>query len=109
MGFVQSLACEVCGLTFSPQGLRNLCDCGGPLLVRYPLAEIRQWWTRESLANEPNIPSRGMWKYYPVLPAPPEEAVTLGEGLTPLLPLRRLGQRLGMEKLWLKDEGQNPT
>jgi threonine synthase len=35
--------------------------------------------------------------------------LTLGEGFTPLLPAPRLGARLGMERLWLKDEGQNPT
>jgi threonine synthase len=50
-----------------------------------------------------------MWRYHPLLPAEPSEAVTLGEGFTPLLPLRSLGKKLGLEDLWLKDEGQNPT
>jgi threonine synthase len=50
-----------------------------------------------------------MWRYHPVLPAPLEEAVTLGEGFTPLLHLKRLGRDLGLGNLWVKDEGQNPT
>jgi threonine synthase len=50
-----------------------------------------------------------MWRYHPVLPVGPEDAVTLGEGFTPLLPLKKLGDALGLEDLWLKDEGQNPT
>jgi threonine synthase len=40
---------------------------------------------------------------------PPGEPVTLGEGMTPLIPARRLGARLGLEKLYVKDEGLNPT
>jgi threonine synthase len=50
-----------------------------------------------------------MWRYHPVLPAALEEAVTLGEGLTPLLQLQHLGKDLGLGDLWVKDEGQNPT
>ena len=50
-----------------------------------------------------------MWRYHPLLPAEPAEAVTMGEGFTPLLPLRRFGKKLGLADLWLKDEGQNPT
>ena len=38
--------------------------------------------------------------------APP---VTLGEGMTPLLRADRLGQHLGLGRLYIKDEGQNPT
>lgn len=39
----------------------------------------------------------------------PDHIVSLGEGMTPLLPLRRLGEALGLKDLWLKDEGRNPT
>jgi threonine synthase len=50
-----------------------------------------------------------MWRYAPVLPAADERVISLGEGWTPLLRVRRLGSRLGAENLWVKDEGLNPT
>jgi threonine synthase len=48
-----------------------------------------------------------MWRYEEVLP--PVRPVTLGEGMTPLLRAHRLGAHLGLEKLYIKEEGQNPT
>jgi threonine synthase len=50
-----------------------------------------------------------MWRYEPVLPASLSDAVSLGEGLTPLFQLPRLGAILGVHDVWLKDDGQNPT
>jgi threonine synthase len=48
-----------------------------------------------------------MWRYEEVLPdAPP---VTLDEGMTPLIHAHHLGAHLGLEKLYIKEEGQNPT
>ena len=48
-----------------------------------------------------------MWRYEEVLPR--ARPVTLGEGMTPLVQTRRLGAHLGLDKLYVKDEGQNPT
>ncbi len=51
-----------------------------------------------------------MWRFRPFLPlTAEEEPVSLGEGDTPLLRLNRAGNALGLEQLWLKDEGCNPT
>jgi threonine synthase len=51
-----------------------------------------------------------MWRYRPFLPLDPGEApVTLGEGDTPLLQCSRIGHRLGLSDLWIKDESANPT
>jgi threonine synthase len=51
-----------------------------------------------------------MWRYAAVLPVRrPSSIVSLGEGMTPLVRARRLGARLGLENLWIKDEGLNPT
>jgi threonine synthase len=50
-----------------------------------------------------------MWRYAPVLPPAPESTVSLGEGWTPMIRSRRLGERLGAQALWIKDEGLNPT
>jgi threonine synthase len=51
-----------------------------------------------------------LWRYREVLPLPEgRERVTLGEGMTPLLPARRLGRRLSLPGLLVKEEGGNPT
>jgi threonine synthase len=51
-----------------------------------------------------------MWRYAEVLPVrDPAYRLSLGEGYTPLLKAPRLAAQLGLEQLWLKDEGQNPT
>jgi threonine synthase len=76
------------------------------LLARYDLEQARQGWSRDWLRNAPNT----MWRYAAVLPvSKPAAMVTLGEGMTPLVRLQRLGVRLGAGDLWLKDDGLNPT
>jgi threonine synthase len=103
---VTHLECASCGLHYPAGQLHNLCACGGPLLVRYDLARIRAAWSREQLAHAPS----NMWRYAPALPvARPSSIVSLGEGMTPLINTRRLGERLGARDLWVKDEGVNPT
>ena len=95
----------MCKQRYAPDQVQHLCSCGGPLLVRYDLAAIRDAWSRAQVCEGPD----NMWRYAPVLPAASESIVTLGEGMTPLLPARRLGARLGARDLWIKDEGLNPT
>jgi threonine synthase len=55
------------------------------------------------------VAPRGMWRFDALLPVGREQAVTLGEGGTPLVPLERLGRRLGLSRLYAKDESRNPT
>jgi threonine synthase len=51
-----------------------------------------------------------MWRYREVLPVEHDEnVVSLGEGWTPLLRAERLGEQLGIDQLYIKDESQNPT
>jgi threonine synthase len=100
------LECSLCNRTFEAEIAHNLCDCGGPLLVRYDLTHLGRTWTREQIRNGPD----SMWRYAPVLPLTEYTSIiTLGEGLTPLTPTRRLGSHLGADNLWVKDEGLNPT
>lgn len=100
------LECSLCKQNFERGKVHNLCPCGGPLLVRYDLARIRQQWSREQLKTAPNT----MWRYAPVLPVTCHASiVSLGEGMTPLVRTPRLGGRLGAQQLWVKDEGLNPT
>jgi threonine synthase len=100
------LECSECGRTREAGRPHNLCECGGPLLVRHDLDALRHAWVRESLTNA----RADMWRYAPVLPVRDEtNIVSLGEGWTPLIRTSRLGARLGASDLWVKDEGLNPT
>lgn len=105
MGTPSRLECSRCGRAFDANQVRNVCECGGPLLVKYDLANIAAAWKRSDLRDA--LPS--MWRYAPVLPAELGEAITLQEGWTPLMQARALGQGIGAEDLWIKDEGRNPT
>jgi threonine synthase len=99
------LECSLCHKHCDAGQPANLCECGGPLLVRYDLDTIRRMWRRRDVANGPS----SMWRYAPVLPAQEESIVSLGEGWTPLIHARRLGSKMGLESLYVKDEGMNPT
>jgi threonine synthase len=98
------LECSACDATRDPAGLPTVCECGQPWLVRYPARH-------PTLTDRVEVRRRhGMWRFRPFLPlAEDEEPVTLGEGDTPLLPLTRIGARLGLSDFWLKDEATNPT
>jgi len=105
MSALSHLECSLCGKRFERGQVLNLCDCGGPLLVRYDLESLRRNWSRDQVALGPN----SMWRYAPALPARAESIVSLGEGMTPLIRTRRTGVRVGSDNLWVKDEGLNPT
>ena len=106
MTFVSHLSCSKTGERLPAGQLHNLSPAGAPLLVHYDLEKARAEVTKEAIAAGPG----SMWRYAPFLPVTnPANIVSLGEGYTPLLATPRLGERLGVTKLWVKDEGQNPT
>ncbi len=79
---------------------------GRPIWVRYDLDAVRRAVDRDALASR----EASLWRYRELLPAENVESiVTLGEGMTPLLRCGRLGQRLQLHDLWIKDESQMPT
>jgi len=103
---ISHLQCSrtVCGITHSHDALHNLCtSCGSPLLVRYDLTRAKATLTLDALCTR----VRTMWRYEEVLPH--ADPVTLGEGMTPLCRTERLARELGLERLYIKDEGLNPT
>ena len=100
------LECSGCGRTRPADGLPTVCDrCGQPWLVRYPDRPLPGVTARAAVRR-----GHGMWRFRPFLPLEPgEPPISLGEGDTPLLPAPRTGARLGLPRLWIKDEGANPT
>jgi threonine synthase len=105
--YLSHLECGWCGTTYDYHQLMNLCPaCGKPLLPRYDLERARGEFKRELLSDR----AATMWRYAEMLPVQDENfRLTLGEGFTPILPLRRTGQKAGVRDLYAKDEGLNPT
>ena len=105
-----SLTCGNCGRAHDASRLQNLCvECHRPLLAGYDLGAIRRTgnFTPESVRRRSE---RSLWRFHDVLPVDsPADAVSLGEGLTPLLRLERRGPFAGYERLFVKDEALNPT
>ncbi|WP_414636696.1 threonine synthase [Actinophytocola sp.] len=98
------LECGRCGRWHDADRPRNLCECGTPLLARYDLGAVTV--SREDIAARP----ANLWRYRELLPVRHEEnVVTLGEGMTPILPLRSYGSRIGVPRLHVKDEALLPT
>src|SRR3984893_7650261 len=100
---VMELQCSECGKKYDAEVEQHLCTCGKPLLVRYDLKSAAATLTLENLSKRPG----NLWRYREVLP--PGAPVTLGEGMTPLIPATRLGASMGLRRLYVKDEGLNPT
>jgi threonine synthase len=96
------LECSACDHVASGGSVASVCpSCGQPLLVRYD----SPWPARESVSGRWD-----MWRYRAVLPIDDaEQPVSLGEGVTPLIDAPRLARELGIARLWIKDEGRNPT
>ena len=105
---VAYLECGMCGAAYgdTEQPWRTSPCCSKPLLARYELAHLRGVFTPAALVGR----APTMWRYAEVLPVrDPEFRLTLGEGFTPLLESESLARELGVARVWLKDEGQNPT
>lgn len=99
------LECARCQQQYEADRLHNTCACGSPLVARYDLAAIAQQLTPAAIAAR----SPTLWRYHELLPVQqPSQIVSLGEGFTPLYPLPRLAQSLGVGQLLIKDESVNP-
>ena len=96
------LECSACDTREAGTARATVCPkCGQPFLVRYdsPMP-----------ARTDVTPRWDMWRYAPVMPLlDGETPVSLGEGLTPMHELPELAREIGVARLWVKDEGLNPT
>jgi threonine synthase len=100
------LECPRCGTEQDAAQVQSLCPCGSPLLARYDLARVAARVGRGEIAARPP----DLWRYHELLPVSAAgRVVSLGEGMTPLLPMPRLGAALGVPRLLMKDEGLIPT
>src|SRR3954454_3743864 len=102
--FVIHLECSLPGERYAADRLHGLSKAGRPPLARYDLDGIRRALPREALADRPQT----LWRYRELLPVRrPENVLSLGEVVTPIVSLPRLAQ--GGGELLVKDEGRLPT
>jgi threonine synthase len=105
MSFAKNLRCRECGRVY-PLDPMHVCEfCFGPLEVFYDYEALSRTLTRERIERGP----LSMWRYADLLPCAAETAVDIGTGFTPLLRAARLGRLLGLERLYVKNDCQNPT
>jgi threonine synthase len=107
MNFLTHLECTRCGKRYDAGIVQSVCaDDGKPLYACYDLETVAKAVTPETIGKR--VPS--LWRYREFLPVRDEEnIISLGEGFTPLVRAKRLGSRLGVKNLWVKDESQMPT
>jgi threonine synthase len=100
------LDCPRCGTRHDADRVRGTCSCGSPLLARYDLRQVASQVSPRAIAGRPP----DLWRYHELLPVrQAASVVTLGEGMTPLLPVPTIGRALGVPSLLMKDEGLLPT
>ncbi|POG21749.1 threonine synthase [Aeromonas bestiarum] len=104
--YLSHLRCSKTGEIHDADQPQQLSQAGAPLLASYDLEALKQAWRPTDLLGRP----ASLWRYHELLPVrDPAHVVTLGEGLTPLLPLPTLGKQIGIPDLWMKDESIIPT
>ena len=105
--YLTHLECSLSGEEFDASFPHRTNPANGkPLLARYDLDAAAESLKKDELVSRPS----NMWRYNEVMPIEdPSNIITLGEGFTPLVHAERLGGELGMQHLFIKDEGVNPT
>jgi threonine synthase len=101
------LECSACGEKHEANIIQTVCKkCGKPLFAKYDLEAVKESVTKRELVGR----EATMWRYFELLPVKNRKnIVSLGEGWTPLTYARKVGKKIGMKNLWIKDEGIIPT
>lgn len=111
MGNIQGLTCLYCGSPHPADLVTRGCptcrtdDFVSNLSCIYDLESLRGTLRRETLREG----RAGVWRYDQLLPLDADNAVTLGEGNTALVPASAVAEPIGMRNVWIKDETRNPT
>jgi threonine synthase len=104
--FVTHLECSATGERYAADEVHNLSRAGKPLLVRYDLDGVKKALSKDALTSRPP----DLWRYRELLPVRRvADIVSLGEAMTPLLPLPKIAAKLHGGEILVKDEGRLPT
>lgn len=108
MAKVKGLKCIECGKEYAAEEVKYACTaCKGNLDVEYNYGEIKQNFTKESLALSKE---QSIWRYAPLLPVndlskiPPVQV-----GTTPLYRAPKIAEKFGIKSFYVKDDGRNPS
>jgi threonine synthase len=107
--YVTHLECSISGDHYPAGQIHGLSEAGRPLLVRYDLERMRNEVSKQDIAASS---ANGFWRYASMLPVTkPESRISLGEVVTPLMPLTSSAAMLGgvSGNIIVKDEGRLPT
>jgi threonine synthase len=98
---VTVLRCSNCTRSYPVTEIINVSPCCNlPLLVEY---DLQKTFSKEELAGREN----DLWRYFEMLPVKdPANIISLGEGFTPILPLKKLSDKYGYFSLLMKDESK---
>ncbi|MDX2270394.1 MAG: threonine synthase [Cyanobacteriota bacterium] len=103
---ISHLQCRECGAQYQPLAIHVCEQCFGPLEVAYDYDFLKRTVTRQTIQEGP----LSIWRYRPFLPVNSQQPIDVGTGLTPLVKAERLGRRLGLKNLYIKNDAVNmPT
>ncbi|MEK3888706.1 threonine synthase [Bacillus sp. FSL K6-3431] len=104
--YATHLYCPKCSLTYEIIVIQQVCTCGAPLLVKYDLTTLAMELDSQKIKGRQN----DLWRYHELLPIQRKEnIVSMGEGMTPIIPMNKMAVDMGLEHLYMKDEGIMPT
>ncbi|NGN43519.1 pyridoxal-phosphate dependent enzyme [Mesorhizobium sp. CGMCC 1.15528] len=111
-----TVACKIAGFSCIRCSANYSADIeidsrGCPVCQLSAPANLQPVYKKSQSAGEPDRPDlrKSLWRHANTLPCAAEDAISLGEGDTPLLKAATIGQALGVPNLFIKDEGRNPT
>lgn len=104
--YLTHLECSTCSDHYSPDTIQTYCvSCSSPLFARYDFKAVQKKYSPDVFSARP----KGLWRWHEMLPVSnPSHIISLGEGDTPAIKLDNLGRHLGLNQLFIKDEGMNP-
>jgi threonine synthase len=106
MGVVSGLSCPKCGAEPASKTVFQCPQCRSILEVKVKIGHL----TASELSAMRQSRDHSIWRWFDFFPVEKRSSiVSLGEGSTPLIHVRRLGKRLGIPHLYLKNDTLLPT
>lgn len=105
---LNNIVCTNCGAEYETNELNNTCEsCGKVLFPEYDLEKAKELLTKDKIQQKKVY---NIWRFHEIMPVNDQKyRISLGEGWSPLVKLNNFGNSIGLNNLYVKDEGQNPT